>query len=67
MGGFSLFYEPEDFYISCKDLMTSENGGVAVARGWSITQVDVMDKLAYLEDGEAIKYNKCLIATGGPN
>lgn len=60
----SLFYEPEDFYISCKDLMTSENGGVAIARGWSITRVDVMDKLAYLEDGEAIKYNKCLIATG---
>lgn len=47
--------------------MTSENGGVAIARGWSITRVDVMDKLAYLEDGEAIKYNKCLIATGDPN
>ncbi|XP_066259288.1 apoptosis-inducing factor 1, mitochondrial [Euwallacea similis] len=60
----SLFYEPEDFYISCKDLMDSEHGGVAVARGWTIKHLDVMEKLAYLEDGVAIKYNKCLIATG---
>ncbi|KAL1505760.1 hypothetical protein ABEB36_005248 [Hypothenemus hampei] len=60
----SLFYEPEDFYINCKDLMNSENGGVAIARGWTITHLDVTEKLAFLEDGEPIKYDKCLIATG---
>ncbi|CAG9767010.1 unnamed protein product [Ceutorhynchus assimilis] len=60
----SLFYEPDDFYCDCKSLMSTENGGVAVARGWNITHLDVMEKLAYLEDGSAIKYNKCLIATG---
>ncbi|XP_050297937.1 apoptosis-inducing factor 1, mitochondrial isoform X2 [Anthonomus grandis grandis] len=60
----SLFYEPDDFYIECENLMKSENGGVAVARGWSVSHLDVMEKLAYLDDGSQIKYNKCLIATG---
>ncbi|GJQ87637.1 AIF [Trypoxylus dichotomus] len=60
----SLFYEPEDFYLKCKDLMPSANGGVAVARGWSISHIDVVARIAYLENGEAIKYDKCLIATG---
>ncbi|XP_060531083.1 apoptosis-inducing factor 1, mitochondrial [Cylas formicarius] len=60
----SLFYEPEDFYTNCKDLMQSENGGVAVARGWTVTRIDVMEKVAYLDDGTAIQYDKCLIATG---
>ncbi|ERL88607.1 hypothetical protein D910_05992 [Dendroctonus ponderosae] len=60
----SLFYEPEDFYIHCKDLLESENGGVAVARGWSIKRLDVLNKVAVLDDGEQVKYEKCLIATG---
>lgn len=61
---FSLFYEPEDFYTKCKDLLASPNGGVAVARGWSISHIDVVARVAYLENGDAIKYDKCLIATG---
>ncbi|KAK9686042.1 Pyridine nucleotide-disulfide oxidoreductase [Popillia japonica] len=60
----SLFYEPEDFYTKCKDLLASPNGGVAVARGWSISHIDVVARVAYLENGDAIKYDKCLIATG---
>lgn len=60
----SLFYEPEDFYMACKELKDSPNGGVAVARGWSITHIDVVERKAYLEDGKAINYDKCLIATG---
>ncbi|KAF7272258.1 apoptosis inducing factor [Rhynchophorus ferrugineus] len=60
----SLFYEPEDFYTPCRELMSSENGGVAVARGWSVNHIDVMEKTVYLDDGTPIKYNKCLIATG---
>ncbi|KAI4464107.1 apoptosis-inducing factor 1 [Holotrichia oblita] len=60
----SLFYEPEDFYTKCKDLLASPNGGVAVARGWSISHIDVVAREAYLENGDVIKYDKCLIATG---
>lgn len=60
----SLFYEPDDFYIDCSVLMTSPNGGVAVARGWTVTHLDAVERLAYLEDGTAIQYDKCLVATG---
>ncbi|KAG5887362.1 hypothetical protein JTB14_018377 [Gonioctena quinquepunctata] len=60
----SLFYEPDDFYLDCQALMASQNGGVAVARGWAIKRLDIMEKTAYLEDGSAIRYNKCLLATG---
>lgn len=44
--------------------MSSPNGGVAVARGWTITHLDAVERLAYLEDGSTIRYEKCLIATG---
>lgn len=64
IGDFSLFYEPEDFYTDCKQLMDNPNGGVSVARGWSVTRLDPVEKIAYLENGTAIHYNKCLIATG---
>lgn len=60
----SLFYEPEDFYISVKSLDESPKGGVAVARGWKITKIDPVKRVAYLEDGHEIKYEKCLLATG---
>lgn len=60
----SLFYEPEDFYTQCIDLMKSENGGVAVARGWAVKRLDVDNRKAYLEDDYEIEYGKCLIATG---
>lgn len=61
---FSLFYEPNDFYIECKNLLASSNGGVAIARGWTISHIDVVNREAYVEDGHPIKYDKCLIATG---
>lgn len=44
--------------------MNNPNGGVAIAKGWTVTKLDVMEKKAYLEDGSAIHYNKCLLATG---
>ncbi|XP_066591372.1 apoptosis-inducing factor 1, mitochondrial [Prorops nasuta] len=60
----SIFYEPDEFYTSVEKLASSENGGVAVVRGWKITKLDVENKLAYLDDGSTIQYKKCLIATG---
>ncbi|CAG2064473.1 unnamed protein product, partial [Timema podura] len=60
----SIFYEPEDFYAQCKGLKEQANGGVAVARGWSIKKLDVYERKAYLDDGYEIHYDKCLLATG---
>lgn len=44
--------------------MAAENGGVAVARGWTVKRLDVENRKAYLEDDYEIEYGKCLIATG---
>lgn len=60
----SLFYEPVDFYVDPKELLTKENGGVAVCRGWSVAKLDISEHKAILDDGTEIKYEKCLIATG---
>ncbi|XP_066908057.1 putative apoptosis-inducing factor 1, mitochondrial isoform X2 [Halyomorpha halys] len=60
----SVFFEPEEFYMSCEELISSEYGGVAVARGWKIKHLDHNNKHAILEGGRVIKYDKCLLATG---
>uniref|UniRef100_A0A8D8XGE1 Apoptosis-inducing factor 1, mitochondrial n=1 Tax=Cacopsylla melanoneura TaxID=428564 RepID=A0A8D8XGE1_9HEMI len=39
-------------------------GGVTVVRGWQVTQLDTSKKVAILEDGKAIHFDKCLLATG---
>ncbi|KAK2586132.1 hypothetical protein KPH14_001406 [Odynerus spinipes] len=60
----SLFYEPREFYTNVDNLMQSDKGGVAVATGWKVIKIDATNKIAVLEDGHEIKYDKCLIATG---
>ncbi|XP_033216403.1 apoptosis-inducing factor 1, mitochondrial isoform X2 [Belonocnema kinseyi] len=60
----SFFYEPPEFFTQVDKLNGLENGGVAVASGWKVNKIDVNKKIAYLEDGHEIKYNKCLLATG---
>jgi programmed cell death 8 (apoptosis-inducing factor) len=60
----SLFFEPEEFFVPCKELPTAEYGGVAVARGWTVKELDVRKQTATLDDGKVIKFEKCLIATG---
>ncbi|XP_046665597.1 apoptosis-inducing factor 1, mitochondrial [Homalodisca vitripennis] len=60
----SLFYEHEDFYADINTLMSAKNGGIAVARGWSVTKLDPQNRKAFLDDGKEISYRKCLIATG---
>lgn len=32
--------------------------------GYDVTRIDVVGKKAYLDNGTAISYDKCLIATG---
>lgn len=61
---YSLFYEPEDFYIDCASLTDEPKGGIAVARGWTVQKLDPSTRKAYLDDGSEIEYEKCLIATG---
>lgn len=60
----SLYYEPPEFYTKVENLISSDKGGVAVATGWKIERIDPLKKIAILDDGYEIKYDKCLIATG---
>ncbi|XP_043267020.1 apoptosis-inducing factor 1, mitochondrial [Venturia canescens] len=60
----SLFYEPPEFYAKVEHLAESDKGGVAIASGWKVTKIDPYKKIAVLEDGYEIKYDKCLVATG---
>uniref|UniRef100_A0A1B0CTJ1 Putative programmed cell death protein n=1 Tax=Lutzomyia longipalpis TaxID=7200 RepID=A0A1B0CTJ1_LUTLO len=60
----SIYYEPDEFYIDPKDLVESANGGVAVVRGYSVKELDVVNNTAILTDGTEIKYGKVLIAPG---
>ncbi|XP_015119109.1 apoptosis-inducing factor 1, mitochondrial [Diachasma alloeum] len=60
----SLYYEPPEFYANVDNLMKSDKGGVAVATGWTVKNIDPFNRIAILDDGYEIKYDKCLIATG---
>lgn len=60
----SLFYEPDDFYVSPTKLIDSPNGGVAIVKGYTVKKLDVCSRKAILTDGTEIKYGECLIATG---
>ncbi|KYQ60141.1 Apoptosis-inducing factor 1, mitochondrial [Trachymyrmex zeteki] len=60
----SIFYEPREFYSNVTNLTESDKGGVAVAMGWKVTKIDVINQIVTLDNGYEINYNKCLIATG---
>ncbi|XP_055894025.1 apoptosis-inducing factor 1, mitochondrial-like isoform X1 [Biomphalaria glabrata] len=61
----SVFYEPKEFYAEPKMLSSQENGGIALLMGKKVVKLDARKKIAWLSTGEKIKYDKCLIATGG--
>ncbi|XP_049287056.1 apoptosis-inducing factor 1, mitochondrial isoform X2 [Anopheles funestus] len=60
----SIFYESNDYYIDPSKLSEAPNGGVAVARGYEVHRLDMVNRKAILTDGTEISYDKCLIATG---
>ena len=51
-----MYYRPRDFY---------EKNGVTAYLGRKAVSVDYDKKIVKLEDGEPVKYDKLLIATGG--
>lgn len=60
----SVFYEPQDYYFSIKELLENKNGGVSVIRGKKVVKIDPISQVVYLDSGEEISYEKCLVATG---
>lgn len=63
----SIFFEPNEFYIPIDKLTSedNENGGVSIAAGITVVKLDINKKTAFTKDNREIKFDKCLIATGG--
>lgn len=60
----SLFYAHDEFYFNLKQLKESETGGVTVLRGHKVVKIDPYDQYVILDNGQTLKYGKCLLATG---
>lgn len=60
----SIFFEHEEFYLPLDQFESSPTGGITVVKGQRVVKIDPTDRRAYLENGQIISYNKCLIATG---
>lgn len=61
----SIFLEHEEFYCSLKELAEKENGGVTIIKSHKVVKIDAGEQKAYLDNGQLIGYEKCLLATGG--
>ncbi|XP_055921864.1 putative apoptosis-inducing factor 1, mitochondrial isoform X2 [Eupeodes corollae] len=60
----SLFFEPDEFFIDPTKLLDNPNGGIAIAQGYALKKIDAKNRIATLDDGTQIEYEKCLLATG---
>lgn len=61
----SIFYECDEFYLPLDVMQNRENGGVSIIKNIRLTHLDADKKTAHLENGQQIKYEKCLLAPGG--
>lgn len=61
---YSVYFEHSQYYTPVKELGSRPNGGVSVLKNKKVIKIEPGMKVAFLEDGTAIRYNKCLIATG---
>lgn len=56
-----LFYD--EYYLSVQQMLESKNGGVVLIRGKKLVKVDPALQVVYLDSGEQIAYEKCLLTT----
>ncbi|CAK9302707.1 unnamed protein product [Gordionus sp. m RMFG-2023] len=62
----SVYFEDESFYYGLEEWGKEENrGGIFVLKNSKVTKLNPANSEAHLDNGIKIKYEKCLIATGG--
>lgn len=61
----NILFEHDEFYLPLQSMMTREHGGVSLIKNLNLTKLDPIAKEAYFENGQTIKFDKCLLATGG--
>ncbi|KAL6726265.1 hypothetical protein Aduo_008253 [Ancylostoma duodenale] len=60
-----VFFEAEGFFVPLGELPSTAHGGVSLLKNHRVVKICPDEKKAYLDDNTCIKYDKCLIATGG--
>lgn len=60
-----VYFEAPGFFIAPDKIESAEHGGVSLISGHRVVKLDLATQTAYLDDGRSLKYQKCLIATGG--
>ncbi|KAH7639597.1 apoptosis-inducing factor 1 [Dermatophagoides farinae] len=60
----SIYFEHEEFYLPLNEFNSASHGGISVVKFHKINRLDVANQQAYLDNGQIIKYDKCIIATG---
>ncbi|CAG9534703.1 unnamed protein product [Cercopithifilaria johnstoni] len=60
-----VYFEAPGFFIAPYEIESAEHGGVSLISGHRVVKLDLGTQTAYLDDGRSLKYQKCLIATGG--
>lgn len=61
----SLFHEKPSFYASLEAITSDGQSGAALLLGRRVIEVDTILKRLILDNGDAVFYDKCLLATGG--
>lgn len=61
----SIFYEIEEFFVPLEDLDNREHGGVSLVKNTRLVRLEPEEKIAHLDSGQTIQYDKCLLAPGG--
>ncbi|TKR66671.1 hypothetical protein L596_022930 [Steinernema carpocapsae] len=59
-----IYYESAGFYVKPEALVTKNHGAVSLLKGTKVVKLDIANHVAHLDNGEKIRYRKCLIATG---
>ncbi|VDK88034.1 unnamed protein product [Litomosoides sigmodontis] len=60
-----VYFEAPGFFVAPDKIESAEHGGVSLISGHRVVKLDLAAQTAYLDDGRSLKYQKCLIATGG--
>lgn len=61
----NIFFEPEEFYLPLGEFNSAPHGGICLVKGHRVARLDPTERRVYLDNGQSVVYEKCLLATVG--